>query len=51
MQVVMVIGLLAHLTLAALLMPSIIHQLPGRVGITNWELIILGVTGLVLRLL
>merc|ERR1719209_1283764 len=43
----MVIGLLAHLTLAALLMPSIFHQLPGSVGITNWELIILGVTGFV----
>merc|ERR1719370_1557346 len=43
----MVIGLLAHITLAALLLPSIIHQQPGKVGITNWELLILGVTGCV----
>ena len=49
-QVVMVIGLLAHIILAALLLPSIIHQQPGKVGITNWELLILGVTGEVLRL-
>ena len=46
----MVIGLLAHITLAALLLPSIIHQQPGKVGITNWELLILGVTGEVLGL-
>ena len=67
----MVIGLLCHFTLAGImLMPSIIRQLRGNVGITNshlfsedgrflkgglgtnwdseWELLVLGITGLVL---
>ena len=45
----MVIGLLFYSTLAALYTPYIIRQLQhGKYGNTNWELLVLGISGFVL---